>query len=138
MAKDGYMKQESVVVTDGRQRDPETAAIIAAAIEVHRELGRGFLEPVYQHALARELTRSGVPFQREVHLAIRYKGEVLDCTYKADFICYDSIIVELKALSNLTTVDQSQVLNYLKVTGLHRGLLINFGTFPIECKRVVL
>jgi GxxExxY protein len=119
-------------------RDPQTAAIIAAAIEVHRELGRGFLEPVYQAALAKELSRAGLPYRREVLLPIRYKGDLLECSYKADFVCFESIIVELKALAKLTNVDQSQVLNYLKATGLQRGLLINFGTFPIECKRVVL
>jgi GxxExxY protein len=119
------------------QRDPQTSAIIAAAIEVHRELGRGFLEPVYQAALANEFRRRGISFQRETLLPIRYKGDLLECAYKADFVCYEAIIVELKALAKIGAVEQSQVLNYLKATGLKRALIINFGSFPIEVKRVV-
>jgi GxxExxY protein len=119
-------------------RDEQTSAIIGAAIEVHRELGRGFLEPVYQEALSKEFRRRDVPFQREVHLPIVYKGKQLACTYKADFICFDSIVVELKALATLTGIEQSQVLNYLKATGLRRGLLINFGGERTQCKRLVL
>lgn len=122
----------------GDGRDPQTYAILGAAIEVHRELGHGFLEPVYQDALSREFARRVVPFRREVELPIRYKGEQLTPTYKADFVCYDEIIVELKALGSLTTSAQSQVINYLKATHLRRGLLINFGTPRLEFKRLVL
>jgi GxxExxY protein len=119
-------------------RDSQTHAIIGAAIEVHRELGNGFLEPVYQDALSIELAQRSVPFQREVPLPIVYKKVPLATTYRADFVCFDEIIVELKALKALTTLEQARILNYLKATGLRRGLLINFGALRIECKRVVL
>jgi GxxExxY protein len=117
--------------------DSQTQRIIGAAITVHKKLGHGFLEPVYQEALAIELSRAGIPFRREVLLPIRYDGVLLTCTYKADFICFDSIIVELKALAKIGPVEQAQVLNYLKATGLRRALLINFGGPRVECKRLV-
>ena len=120
------------------QRDPQTYAILGAAIEVHRELGPGFLEAVYQAALSIELGNCGVPFIREVDLAVTYKGERLSCGYKADFLCYDEIIVELKALNLLTTREHAQLLNYLRATKLRRGLLINFGGAKLETKRMVL
>jgi GxxExxY protein len=119
------------------QRDPQTYAIIGACMEVHRELGHGFLEAVYQEALAKELTTRSIPFAREVRLPIRYKGELLECSYQADFICYDTVIVELKALTKLTTVEHAQVINYLKATGLDRGLLINFGSPQMEYNRFI-
>jgi GxxExxY protein len=119
-------------------RDPQTFAIIGSAIEVHRELGSGFLEPVYQEALAIELRRRNVPFEREVRLGITYKDEPLRCAYRADFVCYGEVIVELKAVSAMTTNDHAQLLNYLKATGLRRGLIINFGAQRIESKRMVL
>ncbi|HVT88018.1 MAG TPA: GxxExxY protein [Tepidisphaeraceae bacterium] len=116
-------------------RDPQTYAILGAAMEVHRELGNGFLEGVYQEALAKEFTARGIPFRREVELLIYYKSDVLTCTYKADFVCYDSIVVELKAIKNLSGVERSQILNYLKATGFKRGLLINFGSASLEYER---
>jgi GxxExxY protein len=118
-------------------RDPQTFAILGAAIEVHRQLGSGFLEPVSQEALAIELRNQSVPFEREVALPVLYKGSQLPCTYKADFVCFGEIIVELKALAALSTREQAQMLNYLKATGLRRGLLINFGGSRIESKRMV-
>jgi GxxExxY protein len=120
------------------QRDPRTYAIIGACMEVHRLLGPGFLEAVYQEALTRELTDQKVPFAREVPLQIAYKGRPLDCTYKADFVCFDGIVVELKALDALTGVEEAQVINYLKATGMELGLLINFGAPSLQYKRFVL
>ena len=118
-------------------RDPQTHAIIGACMEVHGELGSGFLEAVYQESLERELVTRGIPYAREVALPIRYKGTLLRCSYQADFICYNTVIVELKALAALSTVEHAQVINYLKATGLERGLLINFGAPQLEYKRFI-
>ncbi len=118
-------------------RDTETYAIIGAAMEVHRVLGCGFTEPVYQEALALELQRRGVPFRREVPLEIQYKGQRLGTAYRADFICFDRVIVELKALPRLGPIEDAQLMNYLKATDLPVGLLLNFGTRSLESKRLV-
>ena len=114
------------------ESDPRTYAIIGAAIEVHRQLGCGFFEPVYQEALAIELTKRTIPFQREQKFQIDYKGCTLETFYRPDFICFDSVIVELKALSQLSSIEESQLINYLKVTGRHTGLLLNFGSRSLE------
>ncbi len=121
-----------------RARDPQTYAIIGAAMEVHRILGCGFLEPVYQEALAKEFLLRGIPFRREVELPVTYKGELLAVKYKPDFICYDKVIVELKALSELGGKEKAQVINYLKATGLERALLLNFGAVRLEYERLIL
>ena len=123
--------------TDADSRDPQTRAIIGAAMEVHRQLGPGFLEAVYQEALAIELADRRTPFQREQELPIDYKGRRLPCKYRADFVCYEDIIVELKALQLLSGTEEAQVLNYLKATSLGRGLLLNFGRPSLEFKRLV-
>ncbi|MFT5705900.1 MAG: GxxExxY protein [Oceanospirillaceae bacterium] len=111
--------------------------IIGACMAVYRELGCGFLEAVYQEALEEEFKLRGIPFVREKLFTITYKGKLLSKEYKADFICYGNIIVELKALSNLNSAHQSQLINYLKMSKLKLGLLVNFGQRSLETKRVV-
>ena len=118
--------------------DRETYNIIGAAMAVHRELGHGFLEPVYQAALEREFQLRKIPYQREVDIPVFYREEPLPVSYRADFICYSSVIVELKALTKLTSTEESQVINYLKATGHERALLINFGALSLQHKRLVL
>jgi GxxExxY protein len=117
--------------------DPRTYVIIGAAMEVHKQLGRGFLEAVYQEALAVELASRDVPFAREVELPILYKGVKLHTGYRADFVCYDTIILELKALRSTGVVEDAQLINYLKATKMHIGLLLNFGANSLEFKRYV-
>ena len=119
------------------QRDPETYAIIGAAMMVHRFLGKGFLEAVYREALGAELELRGIPFRREVEIPVYYRGLRLDIRYRADLVCFDRVLVELKALSRLTEVDDSQVLNYLKASRLERGLLLNFGSTSLQYRRFV-
>ena len=120
------------------QKDPQSHAIIGAAMEVHREFGFGFLEAVYQCALALEFQERGIPFQAEVALPVRYKGKLLTCGYRADFICYEGFLVETKAIAELTGTDDAQLINELKATGLQRGLLLNFGAPSLQFKRLVL
>jgi GxxExxY protein len=122
---------------DADKRDPQTYAIIGAAMEVHRRLGSGFLEAVYQEALQVEFSEQSVPFQREVEIPIRYRDRQLGCSYRADFVCFGDVIVELKALRALADIEQAQVINYLKATGLQRARLLNFGAASLEHKRVV-
>jgi len=114
-----------------------THRIIAAAMEVHTRLGHGFLEPVYQSALEVELVQQHVPFIRECELPVFYRGQRLSCAYRADFLCYSSIVVELKALARIGDTERAQVMNYLKATGLGRGLLLNFGSERLEFRRII-
>ena len=116
----------------------EVFVIVGAAIEVHRSLGPGFLEAVYAEAFAKEMTRSGIPFEQEVLLQIHYKGEPLKKTYRADFVAFGAVLVELKAADGLGEADRAQLLNYLKATGHPVGVLLNFGHHPkLEWIRMV-
>lgn len=116
----------------------ESYDIIGACMEVHKNLGCGFLEAVYQEALAIEFNRRKIPFEQEKHLKITYKGTILQKEYIADFICYDQIIIEVKALSKLLPEHLAQTMNYLKITDFKLGLLVNFGTTSLQYKRVLL
>ena len=116
----------------------EVFAIVGAAIEVHRTLGPGFLEAVYAEALAKELRQAGIPFEQEVLLQIRYKGEPLKKTYRADFVAFGVVLVEIKASDGLGGADRAQLLNDLKATGHPVGVLLNFGRHPkLEWIRMV-
>jgi GxxExxY protein len=126
------------MTNDPTKDDPRTYAIIGAAMEVHRVLGCGFLEPVYQKALAVEFTNRTIPFRRETSFPVFYKDVKLDVPYRPDFICFDNVVVELKALARISGIEQSQVINYLKVTGHEIGLLLNFGTRSLDYRRLVL
>jgi GxxExxY protein len=110
--------------------EQETFAIRGAIFEVYKELGVGFLESVYQECLENELILRGIPFQKQVELPIQYKGQTLRQYFKADLICYDRIIVELKACKALEPIHHAQVINYLKATGKRIGLLVNFHAHP--------
>jgi hypothetical protein len=115
----------------------EVFKVVGAAMEVHKILGFGFLEPVYQEALEREFTSQKIPYQSQCSLPIMYKGIYLNKGYVADFIVFDEIIVEIKALDGFDTKHTAQVLNYLKATGFRLGLLINFGNKSLEWKRII-
>lgn len=119
------------------KRDEQTFAILGAAMEVHRTLGPGFLEAVYQEAMAIEFTLRGIPFKREVELEIYYKDQKLNTFYRADFVCFDKIIVELKALDQMSGIEESKVINYLQAGRIQRALLLNFGTKSLQYKRLV-
>ncbi len=105
---------------------------------VHTELGHGFLENVYQAALTREFRLRDILAEREVDIQVNYRGEPLEVSYRADFVCFGDIIVELKAIKAISAIEQAQVINYLKATGFKRALLINFGSLSLEYKRFVL
>ena len=115
----------------------ESYKIIGAALEVHKQLGCGFIEQVYQDALEYEFRLRGIPFEREKAFQVIYKDIVLDKTFRVDFVCFDKIIVELKAVSCLADEHTAQVLNYLKASNLKLGLLINFGETWLVHERVL-
>jgi GxxExxY protein len=108
----------------------ESYRIMGACFQVYNEMGCGFLEPVYQECLELEFTMQGIPFRRKYPLELKYKGRILDQKYIPDFICFDQIILEIKAVSELNDIFRAQVHNYLKTTGHRLGLLINFGQHP--------
>jgi len=120
------------------QPDPQTFRIIGAAMEVHRQLHRGLYEGFYCAALAVEFELRRIPFHAQRPIQLEYKGRCLAGLYHLDFICFESIVLEVKAVSALTPTDESQLLNYLAMTRLQRGLLINFGAKSLEYKRRVL
>lgn len=128
-------RNQDVRVTE--RDDPQTYAVIGAAMEVHRILGNGFLENVYNEALAAEFMSRQIRFMREVEFPIRYKEMVLASKYRVDFLCCDEIVVELKALAELTNRERSQAINYLKASGLKKALLLNFGAPRLQYERFV-
>jgi len=111
-----------------RQQDPRTAAIIGAAIEVHRQLGPGLLESAYEQCLCHELHLRGLPFKCQVDLPVSYKGLQLDCGYKIDLVVGEEVIVELKSVEKILPVHEAQLLTYLKLAGKKVGLLVNFNS----------
>ena len=116
----------------------ESAAIIGAAVEMHKELKLGFAEAVYQEGLEMEFKRQNIPFASQYPLSLYYKGELMQTKYYADFLCFNKIIVEIKAVDTLLPEHEAQLLNYLRVSRLHVGLLINFKKPKIEVKRFVI
>ncbi|NWJ40607.1 MAG: GxxExxY protein [Geothrix sp.] len=116
----------------------EAFAIVGAAMEVHSVLGHGFLEAVYADAMALELSRRGIPFLREIPIALNYKGEILSHTYRADFLVYGQIILELKAIKALGDPERAQALHYLKATGHALAILANFGAPKLDWMRLIL
>ena len=118
------------------EKEELTGKIINACMEVHNELGNGFLEPVYQEALEEEFKIQGIPYVREKLLPVMYKGKQLKKEYYADFVCYDDIIVELKAVSVLLKPHKAQVLNYLNAANKEIGLLISFGETKLKWERI--
>lgn len=115
----------------------ESYAIIGAMFAVHKELGAGFLERVYQDALEYEFQERDIPYEREKEICVMYKGKPLGEPYRADFICYNKIIVELKAVKELEKLHNAQVINYLKITGFKLGILVNFCDLYLRPQRIL-
>ena len=116
----------------------ESYKIIGACFEVYKEKGNGYLEAVYQECLAIELSERCIPFEEQRVLKLHYKGIELQRTYQPDFVCYDQIILEIKAVKLLADEHRAQIINYLKSTGFKMGLLVNFGHYPkLESERFV-
>jgi len=119
--------------------EEETYEILGACFEVYKEKGCGFLEAVYQESLGIEFELQGIPARPQVQIPLNYKDRRLKKIYEADFICFDKVLVEIKAMSALTDEHRAQIQNYLHATGLKVGLLVNFGHFPkVEHERFVL
>ena len=133
--------QRSLMRAVNQQRDPQTYAVIGAAMAVHKELGSGFLERVYQEALVLELRHRGISFGCEVEVKVHYKGRLLTSSYRADLVCFPDdtpVLVERKACERLTQAHRAQVIHYMKATQIQRALLINFGRSPLQFERMVL
>jgi GxxExxY protein len=125
--------------TDGLLYENEAFQVRGAVFEVYRAMGAGFLEGVYQECLEVELARRGVPFDAMKPLSLSYQGQPLRQTYVADFVCYDRIILELKAVRAFAPEHRAQLINYLRATDMKLGLLVNFGSTPrVEIERFVL
>jgi len=118
-------------------RDERTYKIIGAALEVHKELGCGFLEAVYQEALGEEFKTQEIPYETQPVIEIFYKGKPLNKVYQPDFVCYEAVILEIKAIFSLSGIEEAQLINYLKAARLKVGLLLNFGSKSLEHKRFV-
>jgi len=117
----------------------ESYQLMGACFEVYREKGCGFLEAVYQECLELELADRGIPFVAQQPLQLSYKGRPLRQSYQPDLICFGRIVVELKAVSQLSDEHRAQMQNYLRASGHRLGLLVNFGHFPkIEAERIAL
>jgi GxxExxY protein len=127
------------VEDDGIIYKDESYKIQGAIYEVYKEIGPGFLESVYQECLEKEFILCGIPYTKQVDIKISYKGQQLDQFYKADLICYDSIIIEVKARNSLDPTHRAQIINYLRATGKRLGLLVNFNSHPkVTIERIVL
>lgn len=125
------LKEQDLIYKD------EFYKIVGCAMEVHRELGSGFLEAVYQEALILEFNNQGIPHRSQQEIDIYYKEKLLNKKYISDFICFNEIIVELKTVEKLKSEHYAQVLNYLKATKCKLGILINFGSSSLEYKRII-
>ena len=138
--RQGAIDRRGAKGTKDNQQGDLSFEIIGAAIEVHRVLGPGLLESAYEEALCRELALRNMPFERQVPLAVEYKGVRLDCGYRLDVVVDNSVVVELKTVESLMPIHEAQLLTYLKVSGLKLGLLLNFnvGLMKEGIKRLVL
>ncbi|MEN8719794.1 MAG: GxxExxY protein [Oceanococcaceae bacterium] len=119
-------------------RDPQTYAVIGAAMAVHGELGPGFLESIYGDALEIELRARAIPYEREASVRVRYRDHLLPSVFRADYLCAERLLLELKATPALGPAADAQLLHYLKATRIHKGLLLNFGSPRLQYKRLVL
>lgn len=119
--------------------EKESCLIRGSVFEVYKEMGSGFLESVYQECLEKELTSKNIPFVSQPEISLIYKGTKLNQTYKPDLICYNQIIIELKAAKYIAPEHKAQIINYLKATGYKLGLLVNFGSYPkVQIERFVI
>ncbi len=131
------MKPQISQITQIDKKDPFSYDIIGAAMEVHRELGPGFLEAVYQEAMEIELRERKMPFLSQPQIKLYYKQFPMEKFYKPDFICFDTHVVEIKAETGMTPVDEAQIINVLKTAHLQIGLLINFGQSSLKYRRFI-